>query len=329
MKELRKLISFGKNSFVISLPKGWITQNKLIKGDLVHIEDNGQKLILSREGSDSPVVEKRKVILIDNKPLEAIEREINSGYILNCRTIVLKGEQIRSNIRNLQSLFHDLIALEVMEQTTNTLVAKDFLNMDKVSVEEIIHKMDMVTRTMFNEGCKEFTEENYNNVNERDRDVNRLYYLLYRAGLFNLDNPIKGIKNFNLTAIDFVNFLFAGNFLEGIADEIRRTARYCYRIKLDKEQSTKMELYLDRLKDYYLATMKIYYNKDTPRALELAPKKGELNLELDALEKDLDDVANLGKASARMRRMISHIHNMGRLVYQGHNYFDQDNLENN
>jgi len=327
MKEFRKLISFGKNSFVISLPKGWIIQNKLIKGDLIHIEDDGQNLILSREGSSSPVADKRKVILVDNKSLEAVEREINSCYILNYRTIVLKGEQIRTNIRNLQSLFHNLIALEVMEQTPNTLVAKDFLNMDKVSVEEIIHKMDLVTRTMFNEGSKDFTEENYISVNDRDRDVNRLYYLLYRAALFNLDNPLKAIKNFNLTAVDFVNFLLAGQFLEGIADEIRRACRYCYRLTLNKEQTAKLESYLESLKSYYLATMKVYYNRDIKNALELAPKKGELNHNLDELEKYFGDAANLGKASARMRRMISFIHNMGRLVYQGHNYFDKGDLD--
>ena len=50
--EYRKLISFGKNSFVVSLPKSWIKQNKLIKGDLIHISDNGSDLILSKKESD-------------------------------------------------------------------------------------------------------------------------------------------------------------------------------------------------------------------------------------------------------------------------------------
>ena len=164
MKEYRKLISFGKNSFVISLPKGWITQNKMVKGDLIHIEDDGHNLILSKQDLDKKNTEKRKLILIDGKALGCIEREVNSSYVLNYRTIVLKGEEVRNNIKRLQSLFHNLIALEVMEQTPNTLVAKDFLNMDKVSVEEIVRKMDIVTRTMFNECLSGFTEENYNNV---------------------------------------------------------------------------------------------------------------------------------------------------------------------
>ena len=151
MKEYRKLISFGKNSFVVSLPKGWIIQNKLVKGDLVHIEDDGHKLVLSRNDFKDEAKEKSKVILIDGKSLETVKREINSCYILNYRSIILKGNSIRTHIRELQSFFQDLIALEVMEQTPTSIIAKDFLNMDKVSAEEIIRKMDIVTRAMFNE----------------------------------------------------------------------------------------------------------------------------------------------------------------------------------
>jgi phosphate uptake regulator len=35
MVEFRRLIGFGKSSFVVSLPKNWIEKNKLVKGDLV------------------------------------------------------------------------------------------------------------------------------------------------------------------------------------------------------------------------------------------------------------------------------------------------------
>ena len=37
--EFRKLISFGKTSFVMSLPKGWVVKNKLKKGDLIALEE--------------------------------------------------------------------------------------------------------------------------------------------------------------------------------------------------------------------------------------------------------------------------------------------------
>ena len=321
MKEYRKLISFGKNSFVISLPKGWVIQNKLVKGDLIHIEDDGHNLVLSRNDSKSEVKEKSKVILIDGKNLETVQREINSCYILNYRSIILKGNTIRTNIRELQSFFHNLIALEVMEQTPTSIIAKDFLNMDKVSVEEIIHKMDIVTRAMFNEAGEEFTEEIYKNVNDRDKDVNRLYYLLYRAALYNLDNPLKALKNFNLNSIDLVNYLFSGYYIEGIADEVRRTARYCAKLAISVEEKKNLTQLLGDIKFNYLETMKVFYARNVDKALYLASKKRELNLKIDVFEKKNLGAEHVASTVGRMRRSVSFVHNIGRMVYQGYNYF--------
>ena len=47
--DYRKLIAFGKNSFVISVPKQWIKQNKLNKGDLIYLDESGPNLILSKK----------------------------------------------------------------------------------------------------------------------------------------------------------------------------------------------------------------------------------------------------------------------------------------
>lgn len=320
--EYRKLIFFGKNSFVVSLPKSWITQNKLQKGDLVHISDHGSDLILSKKEKEDTKREKTKVILVDDKPLMQIEKEINSAYILNYLTIILKGEQVRNNISSFQNFFQNLIALEVMEQTPNTLVAKDFLHMDKVSTTELIHKMDIVTRTMLKEAGSNFTEENYKNINERDRDVNRLYFLLYRSILFNADNPLRALKNFQLNSIDLINLLFSGYYLEGLADEVRRTIRYCCLIKSSDREKKRLENFLAEVNEHYLETMKAFYARDTKKALQISSQKKSLNEKLDVLEKDNQGITYYGSAVARMRRMISFIHNLGRLVYQGYNYFD-------
>ena len=45
--DVRKLISFGKGSYIISMPKGWIEKNNLKKGDLISVNDGGFELTLS------------------------------------------------------------------------------------------------------------------------------------------------------------------------------------------------------------------------------------------------------------------------------------------
>ena len=242
--EYRKLISFGKNSFVVSLPKPWVIQNKLKKGDLIYIEENGPGLVLSSKENQKENSEKTKVINIDGKSSGRLQREVNAAYILNNRRITLKGNELKRNIKRLQQTLQNLIALEVMEQTSDTIIAKDFLNMKKVSVDELLRKMDVVTRAMFTEARENFTKESYLNLSERDNDVNRLFFLLYRTILYNLDNPMSAVKNFKLTPAELLSYHFCAFYLEKVADEVRRTARYTHQIKVDENEKTKLKDFL-------------------------------------------------------------------------------------
>lgn len=321
--EYRKLISFGKSSYVVSLPKSWIVQNKLKKGDLIYMEEKGSNILLGKEDHQKDNEEKTKLINIDGKSLPRITREVNSSYILNYKTITIKGRELKDKIKDLQQVFQNLIALEIMEQTSDTIIAKDFLNMEQVSMDELIHKMDVITRTMIKESINNIFQDNYENINERDNDVNRLYFLLYRAVLYNLNNPLNAIKKFKLNSIDILNCLFVGFYIEGIADESRRIARFSRHLKFDIKEKTVLSKFLEKVNSYYLETIKAIYNKDLDLALNLSEKKKELNTELDAIERKNSEL-NFNNTISRTRRLISYVHNLGRITYQGFNYLEPE-----
>ena len=88
--EYRKLISFGKSSYVVSLPKGWVVQNKLKKGDLIYLEESGPNLILTSHVDSNNIKEKESIIDVDGKDVRLIDREVSSAYIQNNRLIILK-----------------------------------------------------------------------------------------------------------------------------------------------------------------------------------------------------------------------------------------------
>jgi len=137
--EYRKLIAFGKSSYVISLPKAWIRQQKMKKGDLIYLEERENSLLLSSKIQGSP--EPKKItISVDNKKIPQIRREVNAAYIENYREIALVGKQLKQQSAELLDMARSLIALEVLEITTEKIVTKDFLDMDKVSIKELIKK---------------------------------------------------------------------------------------------------------------------------------------------------------------------------------------------
>ncbi len=318
--EYRKLISFGKSSFVVSMPKNWVVQNKLKKGDQVYLEENGPNLMLSTAVNNKESEEKTAIIDIDGKTIPLIVREVNSAYILNHRTIILKGKEIKNKIKELQELVQNLIALEIMEQNSESIVAKDFLNMKKVSVDELIRKMDIVTRTMLKECAKTFVEDNYKNTNERDKDVNRLYFLLYRTILYNLENSSQALKQLKLGPAGLLSSLFTGFYIEGIADEARRTARFMRLLKISQHEKKKIEEILNQINGFYNGVLKCVYDKDITNAYHYSEFKKKFNQELDKLEAANHQVEHYSSVTHRIRRLVSYIHGIGRIAYTCGNY---------
>lgn len=316
--EYRKLISFGKSSFVISLPKAWVNQNKLKKGDLVYLDESGNNLILAKSETKKDDEDKTKVINVDGKDINLITREVNSAYITNYRTIILKGKEIKDRVKELQSIFQSLIALEIMEQSSNSIIAKDFLNMEQVSIEELIRKMDIITRTMIKESTVSIFEDNYENINERDKDVNRLYFLVYRAVLYNMEHLSNSMKRLKMGPTDLLNSHFIAFYLEGVADEARRTARFSRTIKNAKDKSAVSAL-LQKIDSYFLDTMKAYYDRDIESALRISGTRADINREIDLIDTKGNE-ACLSNVTARLRRMVSYVHSLGRLIYTVSNY---------
>ena len=317
--EYRKLISFGKSSFVVSLPKGWVVQNKLKKGDVIYFSGENNNLILQPRRETTAEEEKEIVIDVDNKSHLTISREVCSAYILNHRKITLKGKEVKAKVKDIQGIIQGLIALEIMEQSPDAIVAKDFLDMEKVSMEELIRKMDLVTRTMFKEGCDIFEQkDNYESISERDKDVNRLYFLLYRSVLFNFENPSRMYKNFKLNSLDLLKINFAGYYIEMVADEVRRVARYTRQLQVGPAERKKLEQLLLKALECYNQTMKSFYNKDSSLALQQSEVKDYFQQELVDLEKLIPKVPHLHRVINRLERLMVTVHNLGRLVYTLH-----------
>jgi len=318
--EYRKLISFGKSSYVVSLPKYWVDKQKLRKGDLIYFDETGNNLLLQPKESSRKEEEKEIIITVDNKDILQIKREVNSAYTLGYHTLILKGDKLKGKIKEIQEIIQNLMALEIMEQNPTTIIAKDFLRMDTVSLNELIRKMDLISRTMIGESILTFSEDRYEDINHRDEDVNRLYLLLRRAVFYKLTNQLKTAKESKLGPIDLVGYLFVAFYIEGIADEARRISRHMRLVKINRQQQEVFENIFRKVRDFYLETMKAFYNLDVSLAFKLSNDKKRLMNELDpfyATHSKNGDVVNMVN---RLRRMISCVHHLGRIVYQEFNY---------
>lgn len=317
--EYRKLISFGKSSHVVSVPKTWMIANNLKKGDTIALNVKNDNLILKPKTSQSERNESENQIIInvDDKTPRHVNDEIISAYINNFRSIVLEGNELKNKSKEIQSAIHDLIALEVMEQDSERIVAKDFLNMNDINVKNLIQKMDVIARAMIDDAKKQFDEDNCENIMQRDKDINRLFFLACRAIKYGLRNPMTVSQLFDIGSDEeILNYRLAATYIEKISDTAKRSARYMRLIKLNEKQKKEFARIFNRIEDQYIKMMDTYYKKDIAQALKLLDNKEEIMDQINEFYLKNKNTDWVGYLTTELKHMLIRIYSIGRVVYQ-------------
>lgn len=312
--DFRKLIGFGKNSYVISLPKAWVQKNKLKKGDPIYIEENDGDISLFpslREEGDAKEIS----IDVDGKSLKEIKRELVPAYINNFTTITLTGKDLKNRAKQVRDIIQDLVALEIIEETSDKVIAKSFLNVKELSIKDLIRKMDIMTRAMISDSKLAVNEDKYKNISHRDDDVNRLYYLLFRILKYALDNPSVASNYFKMSSPDILDAWRIAYSIEEVADEAKRVARYLRLIKLNKEDKKRLTDLFSLIEETYQSTMKAYYTDDRDLIYKMARRKAEIMEKCNCLHEDLWDRKHVPTVIEKLKFMAAATHNIGRIVY--------------
>ena len=313
--EFRKLISFGKTSYVLSLPKKWVVINKLKKGDLISIHENEDELILSPKTEDIKPEQKEIIIDISGKNIKRdIRREITSAYINNFNKILITGDGINNKIEDIREILKNFIALEVVEHSSKNITARDFLNMDKISILDSIKKMDMITRSMlFDINLVSGEDNDYTHIYKRDNDVNKFSFLLFRAINFALENP-KMSKLYNLPFHNLLQYWNVASSIERIADNAKRIS-YNFSKMSDKKMMNILIKFLSIIEKRYTDTMKSFYKNDIKLAHDIAKTKRDFMIELEESSKRNKNKWIVNDAIDKMQQMTSDIHDITRVVY--------------
>ncbi|MDR3102087.1 MAG: phosphate uptake regulator PhoU [Methanocalculaceae archaeon] len=184
--DVRKVQVTGGSSFVISLPKDWIRQQKIEKNDPIGVITlgNGTLLLTPNLAYDSSI--RVKVFFLkDYSDPEMLFRALIGAYIAGFTTIrVASAGRIPPKVRQVVRKFTQMtIGQEVAEESDNSIILKDILNPVEMPFETTIRRMYMIVKAMhedalyaLEQGRRELAED----VAARDVDVGRLYWLIHR-----------------------------------------------------------------------------------------------------------------------------------------------------
>ncbi|RLE44799.1 hypothetical protein DRJ16_01415 [Candidatus Woesearchaeota archaeon] len=311
--EFRKLINFGKTSYVISLPKDWIKKNKLSKGDTLVLEECDGGLLVAPKITAKKKKKLETRINIDGKTFEEIRREIISCYIDGYNTLVILGEKLDKLSKKIKKeIISSLMGIEIIEETSNKLILKDFIAPEQIDPIELVRRMDIITREMLID-VRDFIEHpkvSVANIYMRDDEVNRLHYFIQRLIGNYAENNTNRFNPFQLSALSHIS-----NMIERVADEVKRIAKYLNRISSKEEllKSGFKNVYKE-FEKFYLKVMKALFLQERNIALKESGKKQELITKSNKLLEKLHHIKWAPSAIEKLKNAILLTNEIGRIT---------------
>lgn len=268
---IRRLVKAGQSSHTVALPKNWLEKNKLSKGNTVYIQEQSPDELLITPHLGEPVQEaKHTTITVDDKTLDTIQREITAAYVNNSASIDLVGKSIAQHAKDIRKILHDFVALEIVEQTANRITAKDMLNLQEISIDKSVKRMDIMIRTMLQDSLSTATGNDLSeSVAVRDEDVNRLYFLLVRLLKSALRTPTIA-NQMEITSTGVLGYWMLVHYLEQLADT---TTSVCKNAATEKKQHKQFVSLLSALEQDYRDVMKAAHEKNKALADEVARRR--------------------------------------------------------
>ncbi len=293
--EYRKLIQFGGNSFVVSLPKKWIIQNDLKKGDLIYVDFDNKNLLLSPEKENAELEKIELIINTDSKTkFSTIRRKIFSAYVGGATDIIITGQNLNEYSEKINEWLKKYIALEVIEQTSTKIIAKSYVDIETVDIISFVRRIDNTIRSMmidFKE-CfkKDFDDkkEIIRTIFEREENIDKIGRLLYRVIQTKLLHPnLSKVKN----PIELLRYWESVKILSKMSNEIEYIAKISKNEILKSKRKNKEDGCIENigeLKEVQTQLMNAFYKKDSNLADETAYKINEIIKEIEENCADCD-----------------------------------------
>ena len=185
--EIRKIQFTGKASYIITLPKQWIKDSKVKKGDQVKIIRTGK--ILQVQPYNSNVQEEKKIAVFEidseDKP-ETVIRKLISCYFLGFKTIQIKPKsRMKPNQRTAvkNAVRHRLMGAEIVSESIEGMTIQIMLNQVELSVDGALKRMVHLIKSMLSDAILALREENYELAEEvisTDDEVDRFGFHIIR-----------------------------------------------------------------------------------------------------------------------------------------------------
>jgi len=305
--EVRKIQFTGRSTYILSLPKKWLTEMRLKAGDPVVIirEANNSLSILpeprrGRTAASGGYPDEVTALVLQNEDSASLKRKVVSIYLAGYSVIHLKSKIGRINpiqrdaIREV--IRRNLVGTEIIADASDIITIQILISIPELSVNTAIRRMFLIASSMHRDALSSLAELNYEiaeGVIKSDDEVDRFSLYILRNLVIASQNE-RILREIGLRKpSDCLSYRVTVKSIERIADHAYGIADSCLKIKekipieIFRKIEKMSEISLTALNDAVEAFLRRDYtlaDKTVDRAKSLRQLENDIILLLDKEE---------------------------------------------
>ncbi len=227
--EGRRIQRTGGSTYIVSLPKTWVTSRGLSAGDVLLFASrpDGSLTLYTQEGDKSEPM-RRQVTVSNEMDRDHLFRLLVAEYIggatlLEVRTPSRMSAQTREVIRDFAQ---HMIGPEILEESAEGVTLQDVVGVNPLPLPSMIRRMHHMVRAMQADAITAFAQRDSaiaQDVRQRDWEVDRLHWFTQKQVTVALRDQ-RHLTSLGLTLPECATFLQVSRVLERIADHAVRIA---------------------------------------------------------------------------------------------------------
>ena len=225
----RRIQKTGGSTFIVSLPKSWVTQRGLHAGDVLLFtpRSDGSLTVYAEEGERAEAA-KRIVRVSNDMEAEHLFRILVAEYIagaalLEIRTDGRMSPKTRDVVRGFTQR---MIGPEILEETAESVIVQDVVGTNPLPIPSVLRRMHQMVRAMQVDAMAALRAQDPSiarDVVERDWEVDRLHWFVEKQ----VTTALRDARTLTAVALTLpvcATYLLASRTLERIADHAVRIA---------------------------------------------------------------------------------------------------------
>jgi len=330
--ETRKLQVTGGSTYIVSLPKKWITKNALKKGSVLTFfeeDDGSMSLLTSSEFLREEEADEALIKVSRGENPETLIRKVVSIYLVGysiIRVLACEDQQLSADQRNkIKNFTRDmLVGTEIVTDTPKELTLQVLLSYPELSIQSALRRMCIITSSMHKDAMtalKDLDSQLAKSVIDTDDEVDRFNLYVVRQLKTAIQNP-KVVKEIGLTsARDCLGYRLVTKSVERAADHAANIAENVLSLKkpLDEEVLKGLEEMSSSAVSVFEKAMESLFRMD----FNLAETAIQKTNEIDFAEKEAflsskrigrEETANLRLVIESLRRTAEYASDIAEIV---------------